>query len=338
MVQVSHAGQEHDKGRRFALAFGLTILILAVEFIGGLMANSLALLSDAGHVVTDVCALGLGWFAAAWATHPANAKKTWGYHRLGIVVALLNALMLVGITIFIVVEAVARLRAPEHVSPLVMGAAALFGIGVNLIIARFLSHTHAHDHEHETGVAHAHEGQDLNTRAALLHVLGDVGASAGVVLGAIIIALTGNTIFDALLSMGIAVLLAFGAWRVGRDALDVLLEATPKDIIPAQVEADLQAIPGIYAVHHLHVWGITDTRRALSCHAVIDDVPLSRSTALLAQMNSVLRERYGIGHATVQFEERGLCQHGEDCVCGDSDDCACEMDPVAEIRHSASVH
>ena len=336
------------KSSRFALAFGLTLAILVVELFGGLFANSLALLSDAGHVVTDVFALGLSWFAAVWANHPANAKKSWGYHRIGIIAAFINALTLAAITVVIVWEAITRLRHPEHVSPLIMATSAVFGIVVNLAIVRFLgdahdhsSHAHAghdteaHDHAHDTD--HDHAPQDLNTRAALLHVMGDVGASAGVVLGAIGIALTGNDTIDAVLSMSIALLLAVGAWRVGRDALDVLLEATPKDIVPDQLAHDLLDVPGVYNVHHLHVWGITTTRRALSCHAVIDDVRLSQSAAMLNQINALLRERYHIGHATVQFEGRGRCQHSQDCACGASDDCACEMDPMVAVRHSASV-
>ncbi len=329
-------------GGRFALAFTLTLAILAVELLGGLWANSLALLSDAGHVVTDVFALGLSWFAATWAVRPANAKKSWGYHRLGIIAAFMNALTLAAITVVIVVEAVSRLRHPEHISPLIMATSAIFGIAVNLGIARFLSDTHDHHHhadnQAEHDHAHAQPAQDLNTRAAMLHVLGDVGASAGVVLGAIIIALTGNATVDVLLSMGIAVLLAVGAWRVGRDALDVLLEATPKDIVPDQLTHDLLSVPGVYNVHHLHVWGITTTRRALSCHAVIDDVRLSQSTTLLNQINLLLRDRYAIGHATVQLEERGLCHHSRDCACGASDNCACEMDPTIAMRHGVAAH
>ena len=346
---VSHASAAVPQttsrvGSRFALAFGLTLAILVVELLGGFFANSLALLSDAGHVVTDIFALGLSWFAAVWATYPANAKKSWGYHRIGIIAAFINALTLAAITVVIVWEAITRLQHPAHVSPLIMAASAIFGIAVNLVIVRFLGEAHDHsshahtdhddtDHDHN----HEHPPQDLNTRAALLHVMGDVGASAGVVLGAIVIALTGNATIDAILSMGIALLLAVGAWRVGRDALDVLLEATPKDIVPDQLTHDLLGVPGVYNVHHLHVWGITTTRRALSCHAVIDDVRLSQSTAMLNQINALLRERYHIGHATVQFEGRGLCQHSQDCACGVSDDCACEMDPVVAVRHSASV-
>ncbi len=324
-----HDGQ--TQARRFALAFALTAGVLLVELSGGLVANSLALLSDAGHVLTDIFALGLGWFAAVKATQPANARQTWGYQRVGIVAALVNAVTLAGITLFIIYEAVGRLRHPEHVSPLVMAAAALFGIAVNLIIARILGDTHTHA-ERDLAVhdlaAGTHE-HDLNTRAALLHVLGDVGVSAGVVVGAIIIALTGLTVVDVAVSLAVALVLGLGAWRVGREAVNVLTEATPRDISTSQLAADLRAMPGIYNVHHLHVWGITPTRRALSCHAVIDDVPLSQSTHLLERINVLLRERYRINHATVQFEERGICQDGD---CDASDACTCEMDPVAHVH------
>jgi cobalt-zinc-cadmium efflux system protein len=295
-----HAGTP-DRRRPFAIAFALTLGILAVEVAGGLAANSLALLSDAGHVITDVFALGLGWFAASQALRPATGRNTWGFHRIGIVAALINAAMLVLIALFITLEAVGRLRHPEQVSPPIMIAAATLGIAVNLLIALLLSG----------------EGRDrradLNVRAALLHVLGDVGASAGVVAGAIVIAVTGVVAVDAVLSVGIAVVLALGALRVGRAAMSVLLEAAPADVDIAAVKHDICAVPGVCEVHHVHLWSLTNSLRVLSCHAVIDDdMAISRSAPILTQITDLLRDRYAIDHATVQFEERST---GAQCEC-----------------------
>ncbi|MBA3825211.1 MAG: cation transporter [Ktedonobacterales bacterium] len=308
-------------GQRFALAFALTLAILAVEVVGGLVANSLALLSDAGHVVTDVFALGLGWFAVRQAARPANASKTWGYHRAGIVVAFVNALTLLAITVIIIVEAITRLQHPATVQPLVMGASALFGIGMNLVIARFLGTPHAHAHDDHAGHDHKHE-LDLNTRAALLHVLGDVGASVSVILAAILIALTHAAILDAVISCAIALVVGFGAWRVGRDAVNLLLEGVPKGLTTEGIKQELRDIQGVYEVHDLHVWGITDTQRALTCHAVIDDIPINASAPLLDRINHMLRDRYGIAHTTVQFERR-TTRGPASLPCACSVDCDC---------------
>lgn len=338
MAALQHADEQQrhthvaaQSGRRFGIALALTVLILVVEVVVGILANSLALLSDAGHVVTDVFALGLGWFAASQATRPANARNTWGYHRVGIVSALANATTLILITAFILFGAVTRLEHPQQVSPPLMIGAALFAIVVNLVVAGILGDAHGHSHDH------AHEA-DLNTRAALLHVLTDIGDSAGVVLGALIIAVSGFLAIDALISIVIAVLLAVSAVRVGREALSILLEATPRGIDLQQLACDMEQLPGIYGVHHVHVWSITNAMPALSCHAITDDMALTQTAPLLTKINTLLHEHYGIDHATVQFEGRGLCQHSQDCACGTRDECGCSADPAQHLSASGHTH
>src|SRR6266566_4540685 len=210
---------EHDHTHSMAketlrLAFFLTMIILMVEVIGGWWANSLALLSDAGHVLTDLFALGLAWFATAQAERPANASKTFGYHRVGILAALVNAVTLIVIALVILWEAWSRFQHPEKVQPLVMFLSAGIGIAVNLYI----------------GFGLRSEGDNLNVRAAALHVFGDVGASIAVVVAGVIILLTGWTPADPLLSVGIAGLIAVGAWRILRETTDILLEGTPERI------------------------------------------------------------------------------------------------------------
>ena len=322
-----HAHGAARPGRRFGIALALTVLILVVEITVGILANSLALLSDAGHVVTDVFALGLGWFAAIQATRPANARNTWGYHRVGIISALANATTLILITGFILFDAIARLEHPQQVSPPLMVAAALFAIIVNLVVAKILGDAHGHAHD-----------TDLNTRAAMLHVLTDIGDSAGVVLGALIIAVTGFLAIDSLISIVIAILLALSAVRVGREALSILLEATPKGIDLQQLAGDMEQLPGIYGVHHVHVWSITNAMPALSCHAITDDMALTQTAPLLTQINTLLHEHYGINHATVQFEGRGLCQHSQECACGTRDECGCSADPAQRLITSGHAH
>ncbi|HLQ29908.1 MAG TPA: cation diffusion facilitator family transporter [Ktedonobacteraceae bacterium] len=280
------------------LAFFLTIIILVAELVGGLVANSLALLSDAGHVVTDIFALGLAWFATVQAERPANARKTFGYHRVGILAALVNAVTLIVIAIAITWEAIQRFQHPQPVQPLVMFLSAGIGIAVNLFI----------------GFGLRKEGHSLNVRAATFHVFGDVIASVGVIIAGIIILLTGLTLADPLLSVGIAVLIAVGAWRILRETTDILLEAVPKDISMARLVDDMKEIKGVRDVHDLHVWTIASGMYALSCHTLIDDLPPSGSSPILQSLTSMLSEKYHIGHATIQFE------------CNDHQGACCEVD------------
>jgi cobalt-zinc-cadmium efflux system protein len=293
-----HSGHAHTHGmarNSLRLAFFLTLIILIVELVGGLLANSLALLSDAGHVVTDIFALGLAWFATVQAERPANARKTFGYHRVGILAALVNAVTLIVIAFAILLEAIQRFQHPEPVQPLFMFLAAGIGIVINLTI----------------GFGLLREGDNLNVRAAMLHVFGDVGASAGVIVAGIIILLTGWTIVDPLLSVGIAVLIAVGAWRILRETTDILLEAAPKGLSMPDLVKDMKSVEGIQDVHDLHVWSITSNMYALSCHALINDLPPSDSSAILHSLNSMLSEQYHIGHATIQFE----CEPHQETYC-----------------------
>ena len=284
-----HSGHNHTHGlarNSLRLAFFLTLIILIAELVGGLLANSLALLSDAGHVVTDIFALGLAWFATVQADRLPNARKTFGYHRVGILAAMVNAVTLIVIAFAILLEAVQRFQHPEPVQPLIMFVAAGIGIVINLII----------------GFGLKKEANNLNVRAAMLHVFGDVGVSVGVIVAGIIILLTGWTFVDPLLSVGIAVLIAIGAWRILRETTEILLEAVPKGVSMPGLVKDMKSVEGIEDVHDLHVWGITSNMYALSCHALIADVPPSDSSVILHSLNTMLSDKYHIGHVTIQFE------------------------------------
>lgn len=321
-----HTHHDHTHGmakRTLRLAFFLTMIILAAEVTGGLLANSLALLSDAGHVITDIFALGLAWFAAVQAERPANASKTFGYHRVGIIAALINALTLIVIALAITWEAIQRFQHPESIQPLIMFVSAGIGIAVNLYI----------------GFGLRKEGDNLNARAAALHVFGDVAASFGVIVAGIIILLTGWTIADPILSVGIAVLIAIGAWRVLRETTDILLEASPRDIPMPQLVADMGNVNGVQGVHDLHVWSIASNMYALSCHVLIDDLPTSGSTPILQSLTTMLSQKYHIGHSTIQFE---CSNHREECCeinglycCMEDVNQKCNCDQPA---HHASSH
>jgi cobalt-zinc-cadmium efflux system protein len=316
-MSSGHAGHKHTHGmarKTLRLAFFLTMIILATELVGGSLANSLAVLSDAGHVLTDIFALGLAWFAAAQAERPANASKTFGYHRVGILVALVNAVTLIVIALAILWEAVQRFQHPEKVEPVVMFLAAGIGIAINLYI----------------GFGLQKERDNINVRTAALHVFGDVGVSVGVIVAGVVILLTGWYAIDPILSVGISVLIAVGAWRILRETTDILLEAVPKDINLSELVRDMMRVPGVQDVHDLHVWCITSGMYALSCHASIADLPPSQSTSIMQALETMLNKKYRIGHTAIQFESH-THQEGSCCV----DGLYCQME---NGRESHEVH
>ncbi len=313
-----HVRHDHTHGmarHTLRIAFLLTVLILLAELLGGFFANSLALLSDAGHVVTDLFALGLAWFATVQAERPANARKTFGYHRVGILAALANAITLILISVGICWEAIARFEHPEPVQPFIMFLSAAVGIAINLFI----------------GFGLRKEEHNINVRAAALHVFGDVGVSVGVIVAGIVILFTKWTLLDPLLSIGISLLIIVSSWPILREAADILLESTPKGIALPQLVADMKQIEGVEEVHDLHVWSITSGMYALSCHVLIDDLPPSGSLPILQCLKTMLHQSYGIDHTTIQFEcsTKGACCEENDLYCcmgatAREDECGCE--------------
>lgn len=291
-------------GAKLRTAFLLTAVILLVEVVGGVFSHSLALLSDAGHVLTDIIALGLAWFAHAQAARPADERRTFGYHRIGILAALANAITLILIVGAIAFEAVQRLQHPAAVTPWVMFAAAAVGVVVNVYIGLGLR---------------AAGSDNLNVRAALLHVFGDVGASAAVIVGGAIILVTGWYPVDPLISLAIALLIAWGAWRVLRETLGILMESVPRDVNVAQLVRDMIQVPGVRDVHDLHVWSIAGGMHALSAHVQVVDRPLSACDTLIGRLNSLLRDRYRIAHTTIQLECAGCVPNDLYCVLSSDD-------------------
>jgi cobalt-zinc-cadmium efflux system protein len=290
---------------KLRMAFTLTVIILLLEVVGGLFSHSLALLADAGHVLTDILALGLAWFAALRAERPADARNTFGQHRIGILAALANAVTLILIVIWITWEAVQRLRQSETVTPWIMLITATVGIAVNLYIVLGLR---------------AEGGENLNVRGAMLHALGDIGASAGVIVSALVILLTGWRYADPIISLGIAALVAKSAWDLLGEAIDILMESSPRDLNVAQLARDVVRVRGVSDVHDLHVWSIAGGMRVLTAHVqVADDQKLSEADKLVNQIHCLVCDQYNISHTTIQMEQAGCAHNDLYCCLPDAD-------------------
>lgn len=282
---------------RLAWVFGLTALFMVVEAVGGWLSGSLALLADAGHMLTDVGAIGLTLVTAWIARRPASLTKTYGYVRWEILAALVNGAVLFGIAALIVAEAVARIREPAPIQGGLFLAVALAGLVVNGV-SLMLLHGQHHDH--------------LNTRGAYLHVLGDLLGSVGAVAAAGIVLATGWTLADPIISVVLSLLILVGGWRLVRESVDVLLEAVPGHIALADVEARMRRVPGVTAVHDLHVWTVTSGMVAMSGHALVPD--LARHPAVLDGLRAAVAE-LGIGHVTIQLETcEGCLEPGREAV------------------------
>jgi cobalt-zinc-cadmium efflux system protein len=285
-----HAHQSHARESRLLAAFALTASFMLVELVGGLLAGSLALLADAGHMLTDAGALALAWGAARAARRPHDARRTYGYHRLEVLAAFVNGAVLIVVVAWIAVEAARRLLAPAPVLGGPTLAIAAIGLLVNLAACAVL---------HRGGT------DNLNVRAAALHVLGDLlGSLAALIAGAVILA-TGWTPIDPLLSIFVALLVLRSAWFLLRHSGHILLEGAPGWLDEAELKAGLRdAVPEVADVHHVHVWMLTQERPLMTLHARI--APDADPRRALVAISEFLRRRYGVDHATVQIEQ-------EDC-------------------------
>jgi cobalt-zinc-cadmium efflux system protein len=255
-----------------------------VEVIGGLLSNSIALLADAGHMLTDVAALGLALFVAWFSRHPGTPQKTYGYLRWEILAAFVNGATLLLISAWILWTAVLRLRHPEQVESGLMLIVAAAGLVVNVIAARIL---------------YASSSHSLNARGAYLHVLGDLLASVGTIAAAIAIRYTGWLTADPIASILTTVLIMNGAWRLVRESVDILLESTPAHIPLPAVRGQLEAIPGIESVHDLHVWAVTPAVVAMSAHCIVREP--GQHQHVLEHIHDAMR-LFGIEHVTIQLE------------------------------------
>jgi cobalt-zinc-cadmium efflux system protein len=281
-------GRRKGQRRRMKWVLGMTAVFMVVEVVGGILSNSLALLADAGHMFTDVGALTLSLVAMRLAQRPPSPSKTYGYVRLEILAALVNGGILMVLAAFIIREAWSRLQSPPEVNATILLGVASGGLLVTITGALLLR---------------SHAKESLNVRGAYLHVLGDLLGSLGVITAGLVILATGWRLVDPLISVFIASLILVGAWRLMREATDVLLEAAPKGLDVEALVEDLRNIDGLGELHDIHVWTLTSGFVAMSGHGVIDDLTMHRR--ILDEVNQRLAER-GISHVTFQLEPRPL--------------------------------
>jgi cobalt-zinc-cadmium efflux system protein len=281
------------------LSFSLvaTLAYVAVTFVAGLRAHSLALLSEAGHNASDFLALLLSFAAVYFQTRPASHSKTFGYQRAGVLAAFINAASLIVISLWIGVEAVHRLSAPVAVQPRLMMIVAAAGVLMNGVIAALL-----------WGVA-----RDVNLRSAFLHMAGDTLSTAAVIAGGAGILLTGQNWIDPVLSLFIAALILWSSIGIVRETLNILLEGTPSGVSLPDIRSGMEEVEGVINVHDLHVWSLGSNSRALACHVTIADIPPSESACILVKLNHVLKDHFHISHTTIQFEHL-CCEELEGCV------------------------
>lgn len=275
---------------RLTIVLGLTLAFMVVEAIGGWLSGSLALLADAGHMLTDAGALGLSLLSAWIALRPASENKTYGYQRWEILAALINGAVLFGISGWVMVEAIQRIQHPEPIRAQLFLIVAAGGLLVNLISLRIL---------------HGIREGSLNTRAAYLHVLGDALGSVGALGAAVVITLTGWTLADPIISIALALLILVGAWRLLRESTDILLEGVPGHVSMAEVQRRMLGVSGVTDVHDLHVWTVTSGMVAMSGHAI---VPRLASHPEVLEGIRLEMARLGIGHVTIQLEIQHECE------------------------------
>jgi cobalt-zinc-cadmium efflux system protein len=289
------ARQELEAGRRqgtrsLRMALGITLTFMLVELVGGLWTNSLALLADAGHMLTDAAALALSLFAAWFMRRPATAEKTYGYFRVEILAALINGAALLGIACFILWESYQRLQVPEAIRSVEMFVIATIGLGANLFSAWILHRCHE---------------ESLNLRGAFLHIMGDVLGSIGAMIAALAIIFWGIYWADPAVSALVSFLILISAWRLVRDSVEVLLEGTPAHVNLSLMKEELCRVTGVSSVHDLHVWTLTSGVYAMTCHAVVDDEGSPRR--ILEQLIAVSGDQFDIHHTTIQIEHQDPC-------------------------------
>lgn len=287
-MSVIRTHSKPDKLRYLKLALILTGSGMIIEFIGGLISNSLALLSDAGHMLTHLFALGMSYFAVVLSLRPTTKRRTYGFYRAEVMAAFVNGFVLIFISAYLAYEAILRFINPQKIQVTEMLLVAGVGLVINGISTYLLARISQHD---------------LNIRSALLHEIGDMVSSIAVVAAGIVIVYTQNYLVDPLLSLFICILIVVWAVKLLIDSGNILLESTPKHLdLDEVVQVIKSEIKGIYEVHHLHAWTIASSMYALTAHVVIDDCQVSKANEILDKLNALVKERFHIGHTNIQFE------------------------------------
>lgn len=283
--------------RRLTWALLVTFCIFIMEIVGGFLSNSLALKADAGHLFGDVLALGLSLLAVRISRLPPTVKRTFGYQRAEVLAAMINGLTLLFLAGYIFFEAYHRLMEPEPVKSILMLIVAVIGLLANVIVIAGLR---------------GHAAENLNIRAAFLHVVGDMLGSVGVVIGGLIMYLTGNYLADPIISFFVGAIILFGAAGVLKEGLNILFEGVPGAIKYDDLKADMETIDGVISVHDLHIWTISSSNVVLSAHVRVPDQPTHTAQRILNLVTELLRKKYKIHHATLQIE----CQCCAETECG----------------------
>ena len=298
MTHVHHHGAT-DVGKRLAWSTAITCGFVLVEAITGYSSHSLALLSDAGHNFADALALIIAWYGVWIAQKPSTARRTFGYHRVGTLAALVNSVSLVVIALLIFWEAAHRLGQTGSVHSRPMIVVASLAIVMNAAISLWLRHD---------------AKQDLNVRGAYIHMLGDAISALGVVVAGVIVALTGSSLADPLVSILIGLLILGSSWGILRESVDVLLEATPAGMNIVEVEKTIAQIHGVLAVHDLHVWTVGSGMICCSCHVMVNEQSIRSGENVLRGVTEQLRSNFGIAHSTIQVEVEGCDPNDMFCV------------------------
>lgn len=297
---MSDTGHSHHYViRKMKLVVLLTVGIFVLELVGGILTHSLALLSDAGHIFADVLALGLSWGALALSIHPANQRKTYGYLRAEVIAATINGATLLGIAVWIFIEAYQRINHPVPVKSLEMFSIALIGLLINLVVFFKLKGISEHS---------------LNIKSAFFHVFGDMLASVGVIVGGIIMLFTQLYIVDPIVSVLIGLVILRGAFSIIRESTDILLEGVPRNLDLKEIESVLRKIEGVEDLHELHVWSVSSRDVALSCHIVIHEQSTHSAQQILDQIRLQLANQFHIEHTTVQFECQCCAPQRTECI------------------------
>jgi cobalt-zinc-cadmium efflux system protein len=312
-VPHNHCHEVTASNPRLGLSIGLTLAFVLGEAVAGYLSHSLALMSDAGHNFSDALALALSWYGFQAAKQPATAKRTFGSHRVGILAALANALTLVAIGAIIIWEAIERFRDPKPVQSGPMIWVALVAVVLNGVISLWL----------RSGAK-----RDLNLRSAYLHMLGDAVSAFGVVLAGVIVAFTGSTLADPLVSLLIGGAIIWSSWGIITESVGILLEAVPKGVDMEALERSIKGVHGVLGVHDLHVWAVASGILSASCHVLVSEQSIRSGEQILKAVAEMLSHDFAIGHTTIQVEVEGC----------DADSLYCTMTPLGAHDHHGHKH
>lgn len=292
---LNHVKEQHKSKKTLWITIILTLFFTIVEIVGGLISNSLALLSDSAHMMSDVLALGLSMTAIYLATRNPNQKYTFGFLRFEILASFINGLALAAISIGIFVEGIKRMITPTEVDLTLMLSVAIIGLVVNIVLTIVLTRS-------------TKEEENLNIKSALWHFIGDLLNSVGVIISAILIYFTGLTILDPLISIIIGGVIFMGGAKIIRESYLILMESVPDQFDLESIRSDIKGIEGVEDVHEMHLWTVTSNHYSLTAHVFIREVP--QPLSIISEITQLLQDKYGIIHSTIQLEDPSIHDHG----------------------------